>query len=169
MKLDQFESVIRGLYEQLQKSQKMYNAGVDVGPYDEGYYKIIKQLLVGFYGEEGYDWITWYCYENEFGQKGLQAVDADKNLICYDVQSLYNYLNEHYMSTNTMTNEATDMISLYDFLGYPAGSILGTEVWKASFQEGVTTGTRHVETSRYKGPIVLYPKQFLIKYFKNKR
>ena len=107
--------------------------------------------------------------KNEFGQKGLQAVDADKNLICYDVQSLYNYLNEHYMSTNTMTNEVTDMISLYDFLGYPAGSILGTEVWKASFQEKVTTGTRHVETSRYKGPIVLYPKQFLIKYFKNKR
>jgi len=39
------------------------------------------------------DWWSWFCYENDFGQKGLEAWDADKKPICYDLKSLWEFLD----------------------------------------------------------------------------
>ena len=58
------------------------------------------------------------------------------------------------------------MVSLYDYLGHAAGPELGQQVAYAAAKAGVETETRQVSNSRYKGPVMLYPKMFLDLYFK---
>lgn len=56
-------------------------------------------------------------------------------------------------------------ISLYDYLGRPAGSALGKEVVEAASKLKIPMQIRHVSTARYTGPIMLYPENWLIGYF----
>ena len=56
-------------------------------------------------------------------------------------------------------------ISLYDYLGRPAGSALGKQVADAAAKLKIPMEIRHVSTARYKGPIMLYPENWLIGYF----
>ena len=56
-------------------------------------------------------------------------------------------------------------ISLYDYLGRPAGSALGKQVVEAASKLKIPMQIRHVSTSRYTGPIMLYPENWLIGYF----
>ena len=56
-------------------------------------------------------------------------------------------------------------ISLYDYLGRPAGSALGKEVVEAASKLKIPMEIRHVSTARYTGPIMLYPENWLIGYF----
>ena len=56
-------------------------------------------------------------------------------------------------------------ISLYDYLGRPAGSALGKQVADAAAKLKIPMEIRHVSTARYTGPIMLYPENWLIGYF----
>ena len=64
---------------------------------------------------------------------------------------------------NYMTEE--NMISLYDYLGKPAGSNLGKAVSTAAKKANIKVTSRDVSNSKYTGKIMLYPKEFLINYF----
>jgi len=55
--------------------------------------------------------------------------------------------------------------SLYDFLGYPAGSERGKQVALAAKMQDIGVRTRQVTTKSYNGPVTLYPKSFLNQYF----
>ena len=81
---------------QLQKQDKiinnLYKNNVDLLEFVDPYHHIIAELIKEIYGEEGYDWFCWFCFENEYGTKGLEAWDADKNPICYSHESLWEYL-----------------------------------------------------------------------------
>jgi len=57
------------------------------------------------------------------------------------------------------------MMSLYDYLGRPAGSELGQRVAAAASQNKVKFETRHVSNAKYTGDIMLYPKSFLDQFF----
>ena len=57
------------------------------------------------------------------------------------------------------------MMSLYDYLGRPAGSELGQRVAAAAARNKVKYETRHVSTKNYTGDIMLYPKTFLDQFF----
>ena len=57
------------------------------------------------------------------------------------------------------------MVSLFDFLNKPAGSILGKQVAEAAVKHGVKIENRYVETRTYQGKIKLYPRDFLEDYF----
>ena len=59
------------------------------------------------------------------------------------------------------------MMSLFDYLGRPAGDALGQQVAQAAAKHTpkVKFGTRYVETKTYKGDVMLYPKWFLTEYF----
>jgi len=56
------------------------------------------------------------------------------------------------------------MLSLYDYLGRAAGSILGKQVATCAKHE-----TRFVENLKYTGDIMLYPETFLKFYFNGSR
>jgi hypothetical protein len=59
-----------------------------------------------------------------------------------------------------------EYLSLYDFLGKPAGGELGREVAQAASKAGVKLETREVSTPNYTGIVYLYPKDFLEFYFR---
>jgi hypothetical protein len=57
------------------------------------------------------------------------------------------------------------MISLYDYLGKPAGKQLGETVNKLAQTKKIPFQTRMIENPKYKGKVMLYPKEFLDEYF----
>ena len=57
------------------------------------------------------------------------------------------------------------MLSLFDYLGYPAGSKLGKEVATVASSKKVKHETRFVENPKYTGDVMLYPETFLKEYF----
>lgn len=59
-----------------------------------------------------------------------------------------------------------EYLSLYDYLGKPAGAKLGLEVAAAASKAGIKLENRNVETPKYTGKILLYPKDFLDFHFR---
>jgi hypothetical protein len=58
-----------------------------------------------------------------------------------------------------------EYLSLYDYLGKPAGAQLGKEVWEAASKQGIKAQTREVSNPKFEGKVLLYPKDFLEMYF----
>jgi hypothetical protein len=58
-----------------------------------------------------------------------------------------------------------EYLSLYDYLGKPAGAQLGKEVWEAARFRGIRAQTREVSNPKFTGKVLLYPKDFLEMYF----
>ena len=58
-----------------------------------------------------------------------------------------------------------EMISLYDYLGRAAGPDLGKTVATAAAKAGIKSEIREVNHVGYRGPIMLYPRQFLDYFF----
>ena len=61
------------------------------------------------------------------------------------------------------------LLSLYDYLGKPAGSELGKQVYQyaCSVNQSHLVKNRNVSTKNYKGVILIYPKDMLDSYFNN--
>lgn len=59
-----------------------------------------------------------------------------------------------------------EYLSLYDYLGKPAGGELGKQVAAAAGKAGIEIKSRDIENPRYTGKILLYPKDFLEFYFR---
>ena len=60
-----------------------------------------------------------------------------------------------------------EFLSLFDFLGYPAGKNLGESVYNYAVQQKTPVSTRQVSTRTYTGKVMLYPKPFLREFFSN--
>jgi len=65
--------------------------------------------------------------------------------------------------------EEAGLISLYDYLGYAAGSELGKEVAKAATKAKEKIGRKAVNNTRYKGEVMMYRREFLKEYFQMKQ
>jgi hypothetical protein len=61
------------------------------------------------------------------------------------------------------------MMSLFDYLGRPAGGELGKQVYNAAYQLKVPVETRYVSNRKYSGEVMLYPEAFLKEYFEMKQ
>jgi hypothetical protein len=61
------------------------------------------------------------------------------------------------------------MMSLFDYLGRPAGGELGKQVYTTAHQLKVPVETRRVETKKYTGDVMLYPETFLKEYFEHQQ
>jgi hypothetical protein len=94
MTYKKFKNIILQLQKQDRKVSDLYKQKVDLMDFVDPYQIIIAELIKEIYGEEGYDWFSWYCYENNYGQQNLGAWDKNKNLICYDHKSLWEYLEK---------------------------------------------------------------------------
>jgi hypothetical protein len=58
-----------------------------------------------------------------------------------------------------------NMMSLYDYLGKPAGNDLGKKVYLAARAKGANFSQREVSNKAYTGMVMLYPESFLKEYF----
>ena len=61
------------------------------------------------------------------------------------------------------------LLSLFDYLGYPAGNKLGEQVAAYAKVRKAKCSTRYVSTSTYTGPVMLYTREFLNEYFETKK
>jgi hypothetical protein len=59
-----------------------------------------------------------------------------------------------------------EYLSLYDYLGKPAGKELGGQVAQAAYQGGIKPQEREISNPKYTGAVHLYPKDFLEFYFR---
>lgn len=59
-----------------------------------------------------------------------------------------------------------EYLSLYDYLGKPAGKELGGQVAQAAYQGGIKPQNREISNPKYTGIVHLYPKDFLDFYFR---
>ena len=92
MTYETFLKITLGLQKQDRVIGDLYKYNVDLIDFADPYHVIITALIKEIYGEEGVDWFSWFCYENDFGQHGLEAWDENKNPICYSHESLWKYL-----------------------------------------------------------------------------
>jgi hypothetical protein len=60
------------------------------------------------------------------------------------------------------------MMSLFEYLGKPAGTDLGKKVYVAARAKNVSHSQREVSTRTYTGMVMVYPESFLSEYFKGK-
>jgi len=72
---------------------------------------------------------------------------------------------ENNWTKTTTTDKSLDMLSLYDYLGHPAGKELGKLVASSAAKQKIKMETRAVANKKYSGPVMLYPKYFLDSYF----
>jgi hypothetical protein len=99
MILQQFERLISKHKEFNSDLSDLYDLGFD---FYEGKFElsifcetIFCTAIEAIYGKDGVEWVDWYIYETNYGtDEHLTAKDADGNRICYDVESLYNYLEK---------------------------------------------------------------------------
>ena len=61
--------------------------------------------------------------------------------------------------------DSTQMLSLYDYLGKPAGADLGKQVAQFAVASRAKMDKRQVNTAYYSGDVILYERQFLDYYF----
>ena len=61
------------------------------------------------------------------------------------------------------------MLSLFDYLGYPAGNELGEQVFRYAKLRKTRYGTKEVNHRGYKGLVQTYTKAFLDECFNAKR
>jgi hypothetical protein len=66
-----------------------------------------------------------------------------------------------------MKEQKPYMMSLYDYLGRPAGPELGKEVAETAVKLKETIEKKYIENTRYKGEILMYRREFLDTYFGN--
>jgi hypothetical protein len=119
-----YENFLRVILQQ-QKCDKVvgeaYKLNINLMDFVDPYHHIISTLITEIYGEEGYEWYSWFCYESEYGQRDWSsspcyekndkgemelihdegevrfgAYDEDKNPICYSHESLWEYLEKNH-------------------------------------------------------------------------
>ncbi len=120
MTYERFLKIILGLQKEDRTINNLYDNGVDLINFVDPYHTIINELIKEVYGEDGYQWFSWFCYESEFGQKDWStqplykekddgtyeevldkgdvrfgAYDKNGNPICYSHESLWEYLEKN--------------------------------------------------------------------------
>ena len=94
MTYEKFLKIITEIEKQDNIVSALYDLKVDLIDWTDPYSSIIGELLKEIYGEEGYDWFSWYCYERDFGSKEVGAWDENKNPICYSHESLWEHIEK---------------------------------------------------------------------------
>jgi hypothetical protein len=95
MTYKKFKEIVNAMKAQDAVVHGLYKTKIDLLDFVDPYHNLIANLLTEIYGPAGYDWLSWFCYENDFGKRKFEAWDENKNPICYDLKSLWEYLETH--------------------------------------------------------------------------
>ncbi len=88
-----FFNMIEELEKRDNKTKTLYLLGVDLTELDSPFESVIRDLMIECFGVDGEDMISWWCYEKDFGKReDLTCQDKDGNLICQDLDGLYEYI-----------------------------------------------------------------------------
>lgn len=100
MEYNEFLKIILSQKEASEKVNKVYELGIDLIEFVDIYESVISILIKEIYGEEGAEWYCWFCYDNEYGEKGVQAWDKDEQPIFYSIETAWEYLEANYKIKN---------------------------------------------------------------------
>ena len=92
MTYENFLKVIEKQQSLDKQINEAYKLKIDLVDFVDGYHEIITTLIKEIYGSDGYEWYSWFCYENDYGINGVRAWDKDENPICYSFESTWEYL-----------------------------------------------------------------------------
>ncbi len=106
MKYEVFENILMNIIKTNETDRKFYDLGLDMTNVVDEYNKIISTLLSAHYSDEGSEWIDWFLYEREsMSGEILTATDKDGNNICYDMKSLWEYVEKIRLSKDFVEYE----------------------------------------------------------------
>lgn len=94
MTYETFMKINERLKEQHDVIFELSGKKVDLIEFVDPYHHIISDLIKEVYGVEGCDWWYWFIYDNDFGRGNLTANDENGNSICYNYQSLWEFLEK---------------------------------------------------------------------------
>ena len=130
MKLEEFKTLIELYKKGSENISHLYDVGVDLLESKYEVSSIIHDLLFEslkcFYTEDGVEWVSWFIFENEYGnrmwrnlptyKKGVDgklikvedndptlkygAHDENDNPICYSIETLHQYIQENHLKSN---------------------------------------------------------------------
>jgi len=116
MTKENFKSILKKYLEISEYITDLYHIGFDIldnpkFPIQNLVYDMFIEILQSTYNEEGVEWISFYIFEYSsydrlnpeewmYPKKEPSAWDADKNPICYNIDSLYDYVTEHCKKEN---------------------------------------------------------------------
>ena len=95
MELEKFTEIIHTLEKLQERQAAAYKLGIDLSDFTDDFHGIINELFKTIYGTEGYDWISWYAFEKDFGRAKAYAATRDGEPICFDIPSLWKELEEN--------------------------------------------------------------------------
>ena len=100
MNYEQFLLILDNYKTYCELISDAYDVGIDLleGKFATNSYveKMLELSITSHYGEMGWDWVSWFIYENDYGQRGLEARDEDGDLICQTHLDLYNYIETNH-------------------------------------------------------------------------
>jgi hypothetical protein len=159
--------------------EEAYKLKIDLIDFVDGYHQIISVLIKEIYGDEGYDWYSWFCYENGYGHEEgstidgkiqYNATDGNGNQICHSFESLWEYLETNHLiinkeKTNVMKETKEEFISLYDYVGHKDENGVGKNLYSFAISCGVKPLSRQVENPKYIGKVMTYPRSVIKSFF----
>jgi hypothetical protein len=119
MTYEKFLQITLGIKKSNEDIKKLYGLGVDLYEITDKFYVMIHTLLTEVYTEEGIEWLEWFMYESDFGEKDWSklpsyktvngvttkvndkgdvrygAADENGNPICYSFESTWEYLKQY--------------------------------------------------------------------------
>jgi hypothetical protein len=95
-----FKQIINTHRDGMSMISELHDLGFDLM---EGKYQLCEIIDKQFqttlelvYDENGIDWINWFIYESDYGQKDGITADLNGEPICYSTKSLWEYVEKHY-------------------------------------------------------------------------
>ena len=123
MKLEHFEKILNEYRKGSDMISELHDIGIDLfeGKYklSDSLYNLFESSLEANYSVDGMDWVTWFIFENEWGETdrsnlpvyrrnefGVTELDLDQNRpaatdengdpICYDIPSLWEFIEKNH-------------------------------------------------------------------------
>lgn len=100
MQLDELENLLKKYKAVSDNLSELHDIGFD---FYEGKFPLMSDMefifdltILSHYNKKGAEWVNWFVYETNYGQKDMEAKDENDNPICYDVKSLYEYIEKHH-------------------------------------------------------------------------
>lgn len=116
MTYENFLKLTMGLQKTSRQLGELNKLGVDLIDFSDPYSQIIHDLLGEIWTPEGVDWLTWFMWEADFGQKDFSqtpsykmvdgelvkiegerwgAHDENGEPICYSFESTWQFLKQY--------------------------------------------------------------------------
>ena len=99
MKFEDFFKILDCYKRGTEMISDLHDLGFDLM---EGRYQLsdivfeqLQNSIRSIYGEEGLDCVEWFIFENDYGDKKMEANDENGDLICQTFEELFVYLEKN--------------------------------------------------------------------------